>query len=220
MIHLFVYSATVLERKHGPVGYTTYHRFKPWLRDEFSFRCAYCLFRETWFPDGHEAFGVDHLNPKSQDPDQLLVYDNMVYACNRCNRCKGAKQLQVDNRQFQPFALPVGNYIRVEQDESIDEFGFVVAIPSDPMESKKVIALIQALGLNSPLRVRWRRAMLRLAEIGHKSPDRTDVLALCRSMFGYPDIVPDLDADPPPRSSRKFERDDGRRGDEELFWST
>ena len=28
------------ERQHGSLGYTDYKSFKPWLRDEFRFRCV------------------------------------------------------------------------------------------------------------------------------------------------------------------------------------
>jgi hypothetical protein len=29
---------------------TDYESYRPWLRDEFAFRCVYCLTRETWGP--------------------------------------------------------------------------------------------------------------------------------------------------------------------------
>jgi hypothetical protein len=35
-------------RRHGPVGYASYRSYRPWLRDEFTFRCVYCLKREQW----------------------------------------------------------------------------------------------------------------------------------------------------------------------------
>lgn len=46
--------------RHGPVGYADPQRYKPWLRDEFHFRCVYCLCRERWVPDGEDAFSVEH----------------------------------------------------------------------------------------------------------------------------------------------------------------
>ena len=62
---LFAYPRAVHERRHGPIGYLDYGDYKPWLRDEFQFRCVYCLCRERWFPDGDEAFSVDHVQPQS-----------------------------------------------------------------------------------------------------------------------------------------------------------
>jgi len=43
-------------RRHSPRGYRTYRAYKPWLRDEFAFRCVYCLWRERWCADGAQAF--------------------------------------------------------------------------------------------------------------------------------------------------------------------
>ncbi len=60
----FVYPDTPHVRMHGPRGYEAYQSYKDWLRDEFTFRCVYCLERERWYPNGHAAFGVDHVKPK------------------------------------------------------------------------------------------------------------------------------------------------------------
>lgn len=47
----FEYPSAPLVRRHGPVGYLDYSSFRPWLRDEFGFRCVYCLRREQWEPN-------------------------------------------------------------------------------------------------------------------------------------------------------------------------
>ena len=44
----FEYPTEPHRRRHGPRGYAAAESFRPWLRDEFSFRCVYCLRRETW----------------------------------------------------------------------------------------------------------------------------------------------------------------------------
>src|SRR4051812_13664188 len=46
--HPFEYPAGVHVRRHGPSGWTEYQRYRSWLRDEFCFRCVYCLLREQW----------------------------------------------------------------------------------------------------------------------------------------------------------------------------
>jgi len=50
----FTYPAQPHVRKHAPAGYKDYTEYKPWLRDEFEFRCVYCLHarcgRETVTP--------------------------------------------------------------------------------------------------------------------------------------------------------------------------
>jgi hypothetical protein len=87
-VTVFTYPGAVHVRRHGPRGYADYKHYKPWLRDEFSFRCVYRLCRETWLPDGEAHFGVDHVYPKSQATGPSSEYDSLVYACCVCNACK------------------------------------------------------------------------------------------------------------------------------------
>jgi hypothetical protein len=68
----FNYPRGARVRRHGPVGYATYHSFRPWLRDEFGFRCVYCLVREQWGRVSGQ-FGLDHFRPQSLYP-QLAEY--------------------------------------------------------------------------------------------------------------------------------------------------
>ena len=50
---VFQYPSSPYTRRHGPCGYSDHTSYKPWLRDEFTFRCVYCLARERWRHDGH-----------------------------------------------------------------------------------------------------------------------------------------------------------------------
>lgn len=84
----FQYSDHVHVRRHGLQGYVDPQRYKPWLRDEFQFRCVYCLCRERWCPDGEDAFSVEHYRPRSLAPDDVCRYDNLLYTCCRCNSSK------------------------------------------------------------------------------------------------------------------------------------
>jgi hypothetical protein len=93
---LFDYPSQIHVRKHGPKGYRDAGSFKPWLRDEFAFRCVYCLWRETWCQDGDESFSVEHFAPRSTHPDQACEYDNLLYACCRCNSLKREVSLAFD----------------------------------------------------------------------------------------------------------------------------
>ena len=58
----FNYPALAHRQRHGPLGYADYESYRPWLRDEFAFRCVYCLFRETW-GKLRGAFNLDHFQP-------------------------------------------------------------------------------------------------------------------------------------------------------------
>jgi 5-methylcytosine-specific restriction endonuclease McrA len=82
------YPLTAHQRRHAPAGYKNYQDFKPWLRDEFLFRCVYCLERERWYPNRADSFSVDHVQPKSRVPERLFDYSNLVYTCSRCNSSK------------------------------------------------------------------------------------------------------------------------------------
>jgi len=71
----FTYPRRPPGRRHGPRGYRAYQSYKPWLRDEFRFRCVYCLWRERWGADGDQMFSVDHLWPRMTHPERLYDYD-------------------------------------------------------------------------------------------------------------------------------------------------
>lgn len=53
----FRFAAAPHVRKHGPGGYEMYQSYKDWLRDEFTFRCVYCLEREHGIPTGMRVSG-------------------------------------------------------------------------------------------------------------------------------------------------------------------
>jgi hypothetical protein len=113
LLRPFDYPLVPHVRRHGPQGYTHYNAFKPWLRDEFSFRCAYCLFRERWYPDGQDAFSVDHLIPQIQSPELICEYTNLVYACRRCNALKAL------HRVPDPCEVAYGMHLRPQESGQI-----------------------------------------------------------------------------------------------------
>lgn len=92
LISPFRYPAQVLKRKHGPEGYSSYSHHRPWLRDEFDFRCVYCLKREQWCFQLND-FELDHQVAQSINPKLCRDYMNLVYACHNCNHRKGNKRL-------------------------------------------------------------------------------------------------------------------------------
>jgi hypothetical protein len=75
---VLAYPSVSHERRHGPHGYADYRTYKPWSRDEFTFRRVYCLPREVWYPNGYEEFAVEHFAAKSIVPDQSGEYDNLL----------------------------------------------------------------------------------------------------------------------------------------------
>jgi hypothetical protein len=176
----FAYPATPHTRKHAPSGYKDYADYKPWLRDEFEFRCVYCLQREMWSRERHAIFSVDHVVPQTEDLALICVYTNLVYACLRCN---SARQ---DIRTIDPTVDPIGSHLRVEQD------GTVVGLDADGL------FLIQLLHLNSGSAVAERRRILRILRLRAKYPRDTDIRATFLEALGYPEDLPDLRLLKPP----------------------
>jgi hypothetical protein len=88
----FSYPATPHVRRHGPQGYAASDSYRPWLRDEFSFKCVFCLLREQWGrPRG--TFHLDHFRATAQHPAERLTYENLLYCCVTCNEAKGKRTI-------------------------------------------------------------------------------------------------------------------------------
>jgi hypothetical protein len=167
-IRAFQYPPQSLVRRHGPKGYTDYRSFRPWLRDEFSFRCVYCLIREQWGRVTGE-FDLDHFVPQNRNPDQTADYDNLFYACRTCNLRKGARQVP------DPGATLTDGSVRVYPD------GTLVGLTDN---AEKVI---RVLCLNSPALIRWRRTWIRIIQLVEVHEPE-----LFRDLMRYPDDLPDL----------------------------
>jgi hypothetical protein len=178
--HAFEYPPGPPSRRHGPRGYLDYQSYKPWLRDEFTFRCVYCLWREAWEGDGHHAFGVDHVQPQSDGPVVDLAYEDLVYACNTCNSTRRDVPLPVNLRQETP-----GRHLRMLTDGTIE------ARTAAGQE------LIELCRLNRPLLVAARHRILTLITVLQPSqnPEAHRVL---RELFGFPPNLPNLAVLRPP----------------------
>lgn len=174
----FAYPSQPHIRRHGPMGYSNYRMYRNWLRDEFSFRCVYCLRRETWVTLRAD-WQLDHFMPKSIYPEGALDYDNLVYACSSCNHSKAA-HLAPD-----PCKVAYGSCVEV------DDSGEIHARNDDG------ITLVETLGLDGEDYNELRRAIFELlAEL----PEGGKVH--CR-WFGYPKNLPNLSQEPPPPKGNK-----------------
>src|SRR5258708_39779156 len=109
MTNPFDYPPAPHARRHGPVGYADCASYRPWLRDEFSFRCVYCLLREQW-GRVRGVFDIDHFEPTTKRPNIALDYDNLLYACATCNATK--RDLEVPD----PLTVLNRGSIRVSED--------------------------------------------------------------------------------------------------------
>lgn len=177
----FAYPSRPHVRRHGPQGYSKYRQYRNWLRDEFSFRCVYCLRRETWLALQRD-YQIDHFLPKSEHRDVERDYDNLVYACSECNGTKAAKYLP------SPESMAYGDCLSVDEKGEIhakDERGIVMTI-------------IEALHLNAREYIYLRRCIIET--IGEARPG-SKTLKWC---LGYPDNLPNLSAEKKPKDNKRL----------------
>jgi hypothetical protein len=183
---LFAFPERPHIRKHGPSGYEDYRSYKDWLRDEFTFRCVYCLERERWYPSGQDAFAVEHVLPKGLPEYHHLEcdYENLVYACNRCNAAKRQEVI------LDPCSQPFAEHLRVGEDGQIE---------GRTVQGKD---LVEILGLNLEAARGVRVMYMRLLALQEKYPDDPEVKALGQQAFGFPEDLPDLIKLRPPGNQR------------------
>jgi hypothetical protein len=172
----FIFATEPHVRKHGPGGYDRYQTYKDWLRDEFNFRCVYCLERERWYPNGQASFGVDHVRPKGNAEYAHLIchYPNLVYACNRCN---SAKQ---DRILIDPCNVAFADHLQ------IDEEGEIVGLT---VEGRR---LINILGLDLLGPTNSRKDKLKILALFRRFPNDREVRSLYLHAFGFPNDLPNL----------------------------
>jgi hypothetical protein len=161
-------------RRHGPRGYADYESYRPWLRDEFAFRCVYCLLREQW-GRVRRTFDLDHFRPAACHPHLALTYDNLLYACATCNAAKGVQDVPDPTRVF------LHSAVQVNEDGTVQ--GHTVAARR----------LIRYLGLDAPESNEFRLLWLGILALAQRHDP-----ALFRKLLGFPDDLPDLTRRRPP----------------------
>lgn len=168
-------------RVHGPQGHKNYTAYKQWLRDEFEFRCVYCLTRELWSSDGHNRFSADHVKPKSMHKKLTNDYDNLVYACGRCNTLKAAKLGLPD-----PCETSLKKHLKL-----LRSGHFVGKTP----EGKHLIGYLR---LNAAERVNDRSIRIYAFDSQERTPEN-----ILSAHFGYPPDLPDLAKLKPPKGNSR-----------------
>lgn len=170
----FTYPDCPHQRRHGPRGYANYESYRPWLRDEFAFRCVYCLTRETW-SQFTGVYALDHFVAVAIRPEWAGQYDNLLYSCVSCNLSKGSQ------RTPDPTAVLLGPGVQVTGDGMLH---------ADTPEAARLIELV---GLNRPRLREFRELWIRIVRLAAVAePD------LYRRLLGFPDHLPDLKRLRPP----------------------
>lgn len=187
---VFIYPNAKYTAKHGPYGYERYSSYKAWLRDEFWYRCVYCLSRETWYPTGSSCFAVEHIAPKgiSEYRDLETVYENLAYACNLCNSRKGT------NLTLNPRVTPFGKHLRVDRNGRIE-----------PLTSNGEL-MILLLGLDEQNLTLTRKYYIDTYESYHaaKIQNPHHNCPHYNRAFSFPSNIPDLTRKRPPGNCRKM----------------
>jgi hypothetical protein len=138
--------------------------------------------REVWYPNGEQSFSVDHARPQRWAPDLVTDYENLLYACIRCNSWKSDREL------LDPTRETMSRHVRVELD------GHVTPLTEPGRRFERV------LGLNTAENVAFRRRMLDLLRRALEEPRDT---ALLREWFGYPRDLPRLASLRPPSGNSR-----------------
>jgi 5-methylcytosine-specific restriction endonuclease McrA len=130
-------------------SYESYGSYKDHLRDEFDFRCGYCLNREIW----QDAFShaIDHWLPQNAHPDLEADYENLVYSCGPCNNFKRALLLGL-----KPLQDPLEEHVAFDED--------AVAVGL----TRKGTELVRILRLNDDKRLGFRQHILELWKLAEQ----------------------------------------------------
>lgn len=176
----YTYPPSAHERRHGPAGYSSYENYRPWLEDEFSFRCVYCLKRMVWAPT--DIWTIDHLIPKDEAAERSCDYDNLVVSCQSCNRRKSS------HRVPDPCLVAYGSCLRVQSN------GRVTALNK---EGKRIVETIR---LNHDRYVSERQKMIKLLRLCAQH-DKAEF----ERLMGFPSELPDLTRWEPPGGNTRPE---------------
>lgn len=174
----FRYPKSPHNRKHGPQGYSSYSQYRPWLRDEFDFRCVYCLKREQWCFQLND-FELDHEVAQSIAPALCREYTNLVYACHNCNHRKGNK------------TLPSSSYAGYGACMEVLINGEIIAHNEDG------VRLIDELALDGEKITAMRHLIINSIRSHHKHDWKLFLM-----WMGFPKNLPDLKAvNPQPKNN-------------------
>jgi hypothetical protein len=177
----FVYPSTPHVRRHGPQGYADYIRYQPWLRDEFTFRCVYCLRREKWGRVAGE-WHIDHFLPVAHRPELKMDYDNLLLVCPSCNVLKGARILP------DPCRVLTADTVTVDEDGTIRG------------HTREARRLIRILGLDERPATEFRLLWISIVTLAQRFDPE-----LLQRIMGFPDELPNLRSLKPPGGNTRPE---------------
>jgi hypothetical protein len=177
----FGYPTAPRGRRHGPSGYADYDSYRAWLRDEFLFRCVFCLRRETWSGVLGE-FAIDHFEPVVLRPDRATEYDNLLYVCGPCNVRKAGEQVP------DPLTTLLADAVIVRPDGTIEA------------RTRAARRIVRGLRLDGPGLTEFRALWIEVIGLAAQND-----LDLYGRLLGFPAELPDLRRLRPPGGNTRPE---------------
>jgi hypothetical protein len=114
---------------------------------------------------------VDHFVPRSIRPDLVCNYDNLLYACNRCNSAKRISSV------LDPCFVGLGAHLQVDED------GTLIGL------SREGEHVIDVFNLNSESAKEYRRRKIDAFARWRESSDTFTI----EEELAFPDDLPQLD---------------------------
>jgi hypothetical protein len=142
--------------------------------------------KQIRYPNRSASFSVDHLEPKSVNPARTQDYENLVYACTRCNALRGTKLGFLD-----PTLASMADHLYVHDDGTIEGLS--------PAGRK----MVELLDLAEGPALQVRKEMFLLLRAKRDRPNDPVIHQLYLSRFGFPSDLEDLSKlEPPGNNSR------------------
>ena len=169
----------LFHRREAPPDFSSYQKYRPFLRRDFLARCAYCE-RTGQYLGGEEAFEVEHFRPKAKSPDLICAHGNLYYVCRKCNGHKSEtwpseNQLALGMRFADPCAEdPYAHHLRERENGALD-----------PLTSYGVYSS-RHIRLDRDELQRWRRLR---AEARVDSPRLTAIAELLDKLISLTDAM-------------------------------
>jgi len=188
------YAPAPLPRTHVPekvIGETGYGLYRPCLRLDFTFRCAYCLAHESEVSpsDKYGGFEVEHFKPKGRREFRRFsnAYANLLWACHACNRAKSNKWPTEEEtargmRFVDPSVEALGAFLTID--------GIHVTVAAAAAEPAAAEYMIDEINLNSA--THRRRRHLR-HEIATKLATLDAMLQVFRETLPTPAVTDDIE---------------------------
>ena len=130
---------------------------------------------------------MDHFVAQIIAPDRALDYDNLIYACLRCNSTKRAEETVLN-----PCQEAMSQHLRVGEDGTIEAL------------TRKGRAHIKQLQLNHPRLTQYRARLVRVFKrLQALSQAEAEHRAELQEWFGFPDDLPNLAALRPPKGNTR-----------------